>query len=456
MNKVLALALLALRNAMRSRLVFLLLLLLVAAVVGLPLTVRGDGTVAGQVQILVRYTLGAVLWILALTSVWAGCAAVSLEIQSRRLHLVATKPVHAFQVWLGAWLGLLALNAVLLLLGGFASWLLLHRSLRERMKEANARAELEQHILVARRLIPAQPVDVEAAAQRRYRDLQAQGTLPADRPASATIEAIRQVLLQQAFMVPPDGQHRWSFPAPARLPPGRPLLFRFRYASSQMGPERITGLWRVQRGMRGRAREQITEAAALSPQTFQVPPEGLDGEGPLYVDFINRHPDPRTILFGPADGLELLVYEGRFGPNYARTLLILWTQLAFFSAVGVTAGCLFSMPVAAFLSLFVLFIAQAAGAIQSLAGRPAYYVYGHGTKAAGPLLHLMLKLAYGGLYSFVRPMRLPPVLDAVSTGGLVPWTEVGHLLLTQGLLISLMLGAAAATVLRRRELALAE
>ena len=55
-----------------------------------------------------------------------------------------------------------------------------------------------------------------------------------------------------------------------------------------------------------------------------------------------------------------------------------------------------------------------------------------------------------------RLVRLPPVLDALSTGQLVPWTEVGRLLLTQGLLISLVLGAAAAAVLRRRELAIAE
>ena len=101
MNRILAIAGIAIRNAVRSRVVIILLGILLLVIIGLPLTVKGDGTIAGQVRILLSYTLGFVSFILSLATLWAGCAAVSLEIQEKQIHLVVTKPVRRVQIWLG-------------------------------------------------------------------------------------------------------------------------------------------------------------------------------------------------------------------------------------------------------------------------------------------------------------------------------------------------------------------
>src|SRR5436190_16992898 len=118
MSKVLAIAGIAIRNAIRSRVVVVLLGLLLVAIVALPLTIKGDGTIAGTVQVLLRYTLGAVTIILSIATLWAGCAAISMEVQEHQVHLVVTKPVYRAQLWLGKWLGLFILNTVLLTLAG--------------------------------------------------------------------------------------------------------------------------------------------------------------------------------------------------------------------------------------------------------------------------------------------------------------------------------------------------
>ena len=108
----------AIRSAIRSRVVGVLLCLLLLAIIGLPLTVKGDGTLTGEVQVLLTYTLGAVTMILSIATLWAGCAAVSTEVEEKQIHLILTKPVNRFEVWLGKWLGLVTLNAVLLLVSG--------------------------------------------------------------------------------------------------------------------------------------------------------------------------------------------------------------------------------------------------------------------------------------------------------------------------------------------------
>ena len=90
MRKVFAIAGIAIRSAIRSRVVLVLLALLLIAIVALPLTIKGDGTVTGAVQVLLRYTLGAVNIILSIATLWAGCAAISAEVQEHQIHLIVT------------------------------------------------------------------------------------------------------------------------------------------------------------------------------------------------------------------------------------------------------------------------------------------------------------------------------------------------------------------------------
>ena len=68
MTRILAIAGIAVRNAVRSRIVVILLAALLLAVVGIPLTIKGDGTVEGHIQILLRYSLGAATLLLSIAT----------------------------------------------------------------------------------------------------------------------------------------------------------------------------------------------------------------------------------------------------------------------------------------------------------------------------------------------------------------------------------------------------
>ena len=170
MKPTLAIARIAFRNAVRSKVMLVLLAALLLAIIGLPLTVKGDGTLAGSIQILLSYTLGAVMLILSIATVWAGCAAVSQEIESRQIHLVLTKPVSRVQVWLGKWLGLVALNGLLLVVAGVVVFGLLHWNTRAgRLTEAD-RAVLHREILVARRVIAPEPIAIDDLVRQVYEE----------------------------------------------------------------------------------------------------------------------------------------------------------------------------------------------------------------------------------------------------------------------------------------------
>ena len=180
MNKVFAIAGIAIRNAVRSRIVIILLGVLVLAIVGLPLTVKGDGTLTGQARILLGYTLGLVSFILSLATLWAGCAAVSLEIQERQIHLIVTKPVRCAQIWLGKWLGLLILNAALIVFSGTVVYFLLRWTARPEKMSAEQRAELRDNVLIACTVLKPEPIRVDDAARAELKTVQARnhGTAP--------------------------------------------------------------------------------------------------------------------------------------------------------------------------------------------------------------------------------------------------------------------------------------
>ncbi|MBU1909971.1 MAG: hypothetical protein KJ726_07990 [Verrucomicrobia bacterium] len=455
MNKIIAIAILAVRGAIRSRVVLVLLGLLLLAVVAVPLTVKSDGTPAGDVQILVRYTLGLAMLILSLSVLWAGCASVSLEWQSQRLQLVVTKPIHPLQLWLGKWLGLVALHVVLLAICGAVTAGLLKWRMREPLRDPVDREWLLDEILVARRSLIPEPVNVDTAARLRFEEEQSRGRLPADIPPETVVQAIRQNLLIQAFSISPGGTREWHFPRPGRLDRERSLLLRFRFSSSTPGPDRVTGAWVIRRGNNIPAVQVQTNMVATARHSIRIPCAALSGEGPLVVAYENIHTDPVTVLFSPEDGLEVLAYAGSFGPNYARALLVLSGQLIFLAALGITAGSLFSMPVAAFVSGFVLLLVQMAGQLQSMAAQPVFLAGHRGEAALSPLGAQAYRLFFKLLHAVMGPLQVSGSLEKLTTGVLVSWSETFRVLLTHGLIYPLLLALLAAWIMRRREVALA-
>ena len=110
MRRIIAIAGLTMRTAIRSRLLMLAACGVALAVFGLPAVLHGDGTLGGQVQLLLYYPLGFTGMLLALGAVWAGAAMVAVEVDRGTAALLVTKPVRPIELWLGKWLGLLVWN----------------------------------------------------------------------------------------------------------------------------------------------------------------------------------------------------------------------------------------------------------------------------------------------------------------------------------------------------------
>src|SRR5437763_13957638 len=118
MQRLFAIAWLTWKAALRFRLFLVIAVLLLASVIGLPILIKDDGTARGFAQRLRTYTLSVITALLGLSTLWLSCGTLARDIDENSMQVVAVKPIARWQIWLGKWLGLVTLDAVLLAVAG--------------------------------------------------------------------------------------------------------------------------------------------------------------------------------------------------------------------------------------------------------------------------------------------------------------------------------------------------
>lgn len=435
MRRILAIAAISIRSAIRSRMVICLLALLAIAVVGLPLTVKGDGTAEGQLRIIITYSLGAAFALLALTSLWAGALSIAQEVEEKQIQMLAVKPVRRVEIWIGKWIGLMAINAVLLLAASLITAALLPRDLLDAQS-----AEGGNWRAVHRPVSPLAE-DRESDARALLAERMRSGAYPPDAPAEAALRMIRQELIARAATVSPGRRRDWSFELPRPVRADETLRIRFRASSSQMNLAAVRGQWIAGPDSASAAWRQSISFIPGTYQELELPGAPFAGARAIALSFLNEDPAHTTLVFDPSDGARILLPSGGFYANYARALFLLLLRLGFLAAVGVTAGALFSSPVALFMAVALLLMAQLAG-----------YTAEFPVSSTGPLK--LLDLTGDALRVVLKPLNTPPVLDAVATGMRVETAWILRVLGIQLALYGGFFAAFGATVLARRELAL--
>ncbi len=469
MSQIAAIALLALRNALRSRVILVLLALVLAAAFLLPPAMRSDGTPDGLIRLHLAYTLGIAVFLLSLSTFWAGCAAISQEADDKTLQLVLVKPVPRLRIWLGKWLALLAIDALLLALVGALSAATLRLQLRRAGFDADALAAARQTTLAALDTIRAPLPDIAADVRAEYEALRARGALPADVSEAVALDSIRRAQLARRYSIPPGAARTWTFATPPAGAAGpQTLVVQFKCDSSAPGDADLRAALALEAGGETIARDIPALPGTLQTAIFKNVPAAAA----VVATFSNSGARAATLFFDPAEGLVLRRPAGTFAGNYLRALGHLYLRLALFAAIGVTLGTLFSMPVATFLALVLILVLQLSGFVSAAAQvdratfvrnvapfGAAARAQGDAAEPAAPSLAAratatVLFYSYRATYLALRPLLEDRTLDALSTGVRLPPRDLLRAGLRQGVALPLLLALLSAAVLRKREWAL--
>ncbi|MGA3145029.1 MAG: ABC transporter permease [Verrucomicrobiota bacterium] len=458
MQRLLAIAWLTWKAAFRFRLFLVIAVLLLAAVVGLPMVIKDDGTARGFTQILLTYTLSVITGLLGLSTLWLACGTLARDIEECQMQVVATKPIARWQIWLGKWLGIMSLNAALLALSGACVYGLLQW--RATKLPAAEQTVLREQVLVARGSAREQNynAEIDVATERIL-----QGRLKNSPVDKVDVPEVRRQIREQVKadfqLVPPGYSRPWQIDLgfAKNFLRNKPLQLRVKFNSAQKSPSgTFVALWQV--GDPNSANLWRSEPMSLAPDTFhefQIPANLFDDKGVLTVLFINQN--DTALLFPLEDGLEVLYPQGGFTLNFARGLGIIFCWMALLAALGLMAASFLTFPVAAFFSLAVLTIGLSSGTLHEvvesgtvMGGNGETGVMGHSVVDA------MLIPLFKGCLTVIKLVENFSPIDSLSSGRSISWSELGTAFGQIVLLPGGIIAVIGILLFNRRELATAQ
>ena len=457
MQRIFAIVWLTWKAAFRYRLFWVLALLLIAAVVGLPLLIKDDGTARGFTQILLTYTLSAITGLLGIATLWLACGTLARDIEESQIQMVAVKPIARWQIWIGKWIGIVSLNALLLAIAGGSVFFLLQW--RANRLSPEQQLILRNEVLVARASVKEIPQDINEDVEKELqRRLQTSSINPTNIPALR--KQIEEQVKAGIQSVRPGDPRQWKIELGRAKDSLRdqPLFLRIKFFTAQSNPSgTFLAVWQVGNPETKRVwRSEPMSFAAETFHEFPIPANLFDENGTL--DIIFGNPNNSTLLFPLDDGLEVLYREGTFGLNFARGLGIIFCWLALLATLGLAAASLLSFPVAAFVSLAILIIGLSSGTLSNVVKEGTILGVNHETGVADSrsLLDLVFIPLFRAALKIINLVQGFSPIDSLSTGRSITWTQLG----LAGVQIVLFLGGIMAAIgiiiFNRRELATAQ
>lgn len=457
MQRIAAIAWLTVKAALRFRLVLVLAVLLIGSVVALPLVIKDDGTARGFTQIILTYTLSTITGLLGFSTLWLACGTLARDIEEAQIQVVAVKPIARWQIWLGKWLGIVALNGVLLAVSTGAVFALMQW--RAQRLPPEQQTILRNEVMVARGSVREELPDFEPMVEQELRRrIEASKTPLTDleymrKQISEQIKAVHQVIR-------PGYGRQWAFELGKDLEALRdqPFFIRTRFNVAQVGStQNYLGIWEVGDPATGRpVYETNMTMAAETFYEIPIPPNLFNNDGVLLVRFLNQN--ETALLFTVEDGIEVLYRQSGFGINFVRGVIILFLWLGLLAALGLAASTFLSFPVAAFVSLAVLIVCFSSGIIALVLEQGTVFEVNHDTGVADEkrTLDYVALPVFKVMLAVINMVRGFSPIDSLSTGRSITWEQIGLAVAQIGVIASGILALIGISVFSRRELAAAQ
>lgn len=443
-RRVAALCILGIRAPFRSRLVAGLLVLLAAVVILLPLGIQGDGTPAGDLRMLLTWTLGIAFGILCAATIWAGCATVSSDIEEGRHVLTAVSPASPFEIWLGRWLGLVITNAILLAV------VILSVAVQIHIKGLSA-----EDTAVFRRLeLDQQSIDDEVDSL--YEQARSQNAVPSGATKEQVLQSIRDDIATADLPIDPGFRRRWVF----NLKKGdaeKEMRVTFAFLSSYGTALGCKGACSASRENGDVVAEQQITEDDNGRISFWIPAGALSGDRVATIDFTNTgDPDAGiAILVRHLESMQVLIEDGGVMKNLFKCSVAMLSLLALLAAVGVACGTMFSFPVATFAGTALVCISLLGNSNMIEEGIAAGHSHRDPNQVESAFSRFLDNFSVT-ISSWVSSVDKPFVdvhaLDHLGDSILIDSRSVLRSVFITGIALPLAFGVLAALALKRREL----
>lgn len=367
--------------AVRSHLFQVLLGILLLVVFLLPNTIAGDGTAQGFIQISLKYNLATVGFILTASTVWLSCYTMNNDIDGHQLHLIFTKAIPRWKVWMGKFLGVFLIHIIMLAVSAIVMYVQIMWKYENSNYTKIEKARLANEVLVGRRTYYPKIVDVNQIVEEQNKENLKNLQFKLGNNAAAMTRSMKRSRMKKVIKnvsrvgFGPTKAREWTI---SGLPVDskEPIYLRYRaYVDnlfSSTGKQKQTaGLWGAQlttedgKDSNGEMTyKSYFRNVSNRPIPFiggafhelRLPGIIVDRNGDARLRYINFDMRRKEQFFQPKDGPLLLIKVVSFFNNYMRAVCVLCVWLAFIAALSCFCATFTSLFSALFLSCAYLSI----------------------------------------------------------------------------------------------------
>jgi len=457
-RKLWAIARVTIAQAVRMKVAIVIVLFLLVMVPTLPFMLKTDDSVAGLVRITVTYTCYLAMFLTCVLTLFLATAAMSKEIEGKQILVLDSKPVARWQVFLGKWLGIMVLDAALLVVLGGASYGLLRYLTRPKaIRTYRDYGDLKFQFLLARKqVLPTLGYDPREVAARMFDDWVKKKLIGKQRSREWGIEHMLAMVRKERNSVKPMSLRQWRFEGlPTGLGRRRVLQFKFRhFVTRRPEDSKVLGMWRFVDPKRKRVLKVLQMNATADVQHMvNVTSDIITPEGTVVAQYLNLRPDAPTVIFPYEDGVVLYYPAGTLEGNYVRAFSTLLIILGLLAALGLACGACLSFPVAVLMAVVVFLVGLSAGFLDAYI-REAY-IFGPDIRQPGAAFswgdRLFQYTLRGLLWLFPPVFKFTPV-SHLANAEIVPGALIGRAAVTLLLVRGGLIAVIGALFFHRREL----
>jgi hypothetical protein len=350
MTRTLAIAGLTFREGIRMKIVIVFILLLGCLLLLMPFVLRGDDTLSGKLQNFLSYSFAVLSILLGLATIFFSCSTLSREFRTSSIQMVVVKPVTRFEILLGKWLGIMALNTLLLAASvptiyGFA-WVIKERKTDFDRDRLQIRDAVWTSRIASRPVVP----DFTELARQNVEERIAQGQLRVEEKEVA-IRA-QSGDLRRRWRALDQGEYRVFEFEGMPEPDHEDMVVQVRYRARgvPIGLDEMVSIdWTfIDPATNSPLASMATTERSGEVHQFLVRARFVIREGRAVLVVGNPYVEDKqtVVMFEGPDSLQIMYKAGSFEQNLLKSAAMVLMKLAFLSAVGLFFSIFVSFPVA--------------------------------------------------------------------------------------------------------------
>lgn len=340
-------------------------LLNLAVAIFLPLIMVNGGDVVMQVQIAIDYTLVSIATLVFLCCIWSSCSLIARDIDSYKLHMIISKPVHRGSFWLGRFFGMTLAYLLVLIVSLLFFYLSLKVTPEIKSLTKSEISELNQNIFTSKKTYLSlqqnltQEIDAEVESKLQIAKKENK-PLSKDEISDLRKRTFYSVISKRGE-VKADSSKDLEFELLKSSYQNGTFLTFIPYIGAidvleKQKRDSIEGEWFIKVNDGNFVKIKDIPQRLISNEKYRVKLPDIDlkqATNKVVLQFHNFDKG-RSVFFRLSENPQLMVSYCPFFENYLRVAFVMILGVILMSAIGCALGGFLSFPIAIFVILFYL------------------------------------------------------------------------------------------------------